>query len=105
MVLGVLHSHVQISIKGASPAGEGEEWQRYRDWHIHANHAYFDLVLVLACGWARLGEDGGAVAVRIPVHQCNGLIQVVCLHSDTPNALSTQQVQHCNKPHRAALHC
>lgn len=60
--------HVKISVKGASPACEGEEGERYRDGHVHAHHANLNLVLVLARCWPRLGEDGCSIAVGVAVH-------------------------------------
>ena len=80
--------HVQVSIKGASPASEGEEWQGHRDGHVHPNHANLNLVLVLARCWARLGEYGCAVAMQVAIDQRNCFVKSVCLQTDSAGSVA-----------------
>ena len=60
---------VGVAEQRALPAAEGVVGHRHRDRHVDADHADLDLVLEPAGRAAVVGEDRGAVAVRVGVDQ------------------------------------
>ena len=59
----------EVAELGAARTGETEVGNRNRDRHVDPNLADVDLVLELACHGAALGEDAGAVAVRVGIDE------------------------------------
>src|SRR3569833_2384962 len=57
--------HMGVAEQRRLPAAEGVIGHRHRDRHVHADHADLDLVLEPARGAAVVGEDRGAVPVRV----------------------------------------
>src|SRR5258706_14050547 len=67
--------HVQVAEERIFPAAEGIKRDRHRDRHVDADHADLDLILEARRGAARLGEDRGAVRVRVAVDEGDRLFK------------------------------
>mmetsp|Transcript_69395 Transcript_69395/g.185184 ORF Transcript_69395/g.185184 Transcript_69395/m.185184 type:complete len:463 (-) Transcript_69395:135-1523(-) len=67
-----LAEEVEVAKQRLLGGAPGEEGQRHRDWDVDAHLADLDLVLELACGAARGGEDHHAVAHGVGVDQLDG---------------------------------
>ncbi|MPM75276.1 hypothetical protein SDC9_122268 [bioreactor metagenome] len=72
----MLAVRAQIAELGGAAAGEREQRDRHRDWHVDADLANVDVFLELAGRCAGLREDGGAVAVRVGVDEFDGFVDV-----------------------------
>ena len=68
---------MQIPEQRVLPAAEGVPRHRHGDRHVHADHPHRDLALERARGRTVLGEDRGAVAVRVRVDDLDGLLEGV----------------------------
>src|ERR1700688_3498436 len=60
---------VMIAEHGITPATETVEGHRYRNRHIHADHAYRDVGSEGACDRAALREHRGAIRILVPVDE------------------------------------
>ena len=65
---------VGVTEEGVLPAAEGVVGHGDGDRDVDADHAHLDLVLEAPGRAAVVGEDGGAIAVRIGVDQFEGLV-------------------------------
>src|SRR5580658_1341454 len=67
--------HVMVAKQRTLPAAKAVEGHRYGDRHVDANHAHLHLVGKGARGVSVTGEDAGAVAVFVIVHQVQSLLK------------------------------
>src|SRR5215217_102725 len=66
--------HVGVAEQRCLPAAEAVVGDRDGDGDVHAHHPAVGVELELAGGAAVAREDGGAVAVRVVVHQADGVV-------------------------------
>mmetsp|Transcript_21036 Transcript_21036/g.49367 ORF Transcript_21036/g.49367 Transcript_21036/m.49367 type:complete len:232 (-) Transcript_21036:926-1621(-) len=72
---------VQVSQDRLLVPREGEHRQRNRDRDVDTNLSRFNLVGEFPCSRPAACEDGGAVAVRVRVHEVDGFLEGVGLHT------------------------
>mmetsp|Transcript_23065 Transcript_23065/g.50757 ORF Transcript_23065/g.50757 Transcript_23065/m.50757 type:complete len:469 (+) Transcript_23065:310-1716(+) len=72
---------VQVTADRGLIAREREHGQRHGDGEVDADLARVDHVHVLSCSRSRSGENGGAVAVLVGIHQLDSIVKRLHLHA------------------------